>query len=277
MSRNLNNPNTVNRLTNCFERLNASGKKALMPYITAGDSNPSITVPLMHRMVEAGADIIELGIPFSDPMADGPTVQLACERALVHNTSLRDVIAMMAKFRETDDTTPVVLMGYLNPVEAMGYEKFAQAASSAGVDGLLTVDLPTEEAKDIIDILKSHNIDPIFLLSPTTTDERIKKISDAGSGFLYYVSLKGVTGSSALNVEEVAKRVATIKSISNLPVGVGFGIKDADTASAVSKVSDGSIVGSAIVKIIENNVDDADTILTEIGALLTSMRSAMDA
>ena len=277
MSRNLNNPNTINRLTNCFERLNASGKKALMPYITAGDSNPSITVPLMHRMVEAGADIIELGIPFSDPMADGPTVQLACERALVHHTSLRDVIAMMAEFRKTDDTTPVVLMGYLNPVEAMGYEEFAQAASRAGVDGLLTVDLPPEEATDIIEILKSHNVDPIFLLSPTTTDERIKKISDAGSGFLYYVSLKGVTGSSALNVEEVAKRVATIKSISNMPVGVGFGIKDADTASAVSKVSDGSIVGSAIVKIIENNVDDADTILNEIGALLTSMRSAMDA
>jgi len=267
----------MSRLTSCFEKLQASGKKALMPYITAGDSNPSITVPLMHRMVESGADIIELGIPFSDPMADGPTVQLACERALVHHTSLHDTIAMMAEFRKTDDTTPVILMGYLNPVETMGYEEFAQAASSAGVDGLLTVDLPPEEATDVVDILKSYNIDPIFLLSPTTTNERIKIISDAGSGFLYYVSLKGVTGSSALNVEEVAERVKTIKSISSLPVGVGFGVKDASSASAVSKVSDGAIVGSAIVKIIENNVDDADTIMDQIGTLLVSMRTAMDA
>jgi len=267
----------MSRITQCFERLQSSGKKALMPYITAGDSNPSITVPLLHRMVESGADIIEFGIPFSDPMADGPTVQLACERALVHHTSLRDTIAMVAEFRKNDDTTPIILMGYMNPVETMGYEEFAQAASSVGVDGLLTVDLPPEEAVELVDILKSHNIDPIFLLSPTTTDERIKKISDAGSGFLYYVSLKGVTGSNALNVDEVAERVATIKSISSLPVAVGFGVKDAETASAVSKVSDGSVVGSAIVKIIENNVDDADTIMDQIGALLVSMRTAMDA
>lgn len=273
-----NSSNTKkNRLTLCFEKLQASGKKALMPYITAGDSNPSITVPLMHRMVESGADIIELGIPFSDPMADGPTVQLACERALVHRISLRDTLAMVTEFRKTDNITPVVLMGYLNPVEAMGYKEFAQAASNAGVDGLLTVDLPPEEATEIIEILKQHNIDPIFLLSPTTTDERIKKISDAGKGFLYYVSLKGVTGSSALIVDEVAQRVATIKSISSMPVAVGFGIKDAETASAVSRVSDGSIVGSAIVKIIENNIDDADTIMDEISAVLVSMRKAMDA
>ena len=272
-----NSSNTKkNRLTLCFEKLQASGKKALMPYITAGDSNPSITVPLMHRMVESGADIIELGIPFSDPMADGPTVQLACERALVHRISLRDTLAMVTEFRKTDNITPVVLMGYLNPVEAMGYKEFAQAASNAGVDGLLTVDLPPEEATEIIEILKQHNIDPIFLLSPTTTDERIKKISDAGKGFLYYVSLKGVTGSSALIVDEVAQRVATIKSISSMPVAVGFGIKDAETASAVSRVSDGSTVGSAIVKIIENNIDDADTIMDEISAVLVSMRKAMD-
>ena len=268
---------TNNRITACFERLASSGKKALMPYVTAGDSNPSTTVPLLHRMVESGADIIELGVPFSDPMADGPTVQLACERALVHNTSLRDTLAMTAEFRKKDNTTPIVLMGYLNPIETMGYEEFAQAATDAGVDGLLTVDLPPEEAEDIVMVLKSYNIDPIFLLSPTTTDERIKKISNSGSGFLYYVSLKGVTGSNALNVDEVATRIATIKSISNLPVSVGFGIKDAETASAVSKVSDGSIVGSAIVKIIENNIDDADTIMDQIGALLVSMRTAMDA
>ncbi|MEE9327791.1 MAG: tryptophan synthase subunit alpha [Cocleimonas sp.] len=265
------------RLTECFATLKQQGKKALIPYITAGDSNPSITVPLMHRMVESGADIIELGIPFSDPMADGPTVQLACERALVHHTSLRDVIAMTEEFRKTNSITPIIFMGYLNPVEAMGYPQFAEAASKAGVDGLLTVDLPPEEGDELIPILKNASIDPIFLISPTTTHERIQKIANAGSGFLYYVSLKGVTGSSALNVEEVKARVKIIKTISDMPVGVGFGIKDADSASAVSKVSDGVIVGSAIVKIIENNIDDADTIMDQIGTLLTSMRTAIDA
>ena len=264
------------RLTDCFTQLKESGKKALIPYITAGDSNPSITVPLMHKMVEVGADIIELGIPFSDPMADGPTIQLACERALVHHTSLHDVIAMVAEFRQKDDSTPIVLMGYLNPVEAMGYSKFAEDAAVVGIDGLLTVDLPPEEAKDLVSILKKKQIDPIFLISPTTTAERIQKIANAASGYLYYVSLKGVTGSSALNVDEVAEKVAAIKVISDLPVGVGFGIKDAQSASSVATVSDGVIVGSAIVKIIENNPDDADTILNDIGELLASMRSAMD-
>ncbi len=266
----------MTRLSNCFETLKANNKKALIPYITAGDSNPSITVPLMHKMVEAGADIIELGVPFSDPMADGPTIQLACERALKHHTSLRDVIAMTAEFRQTDNHTPIVLMGYLNPVEAMGYEDFAIAASKAGIDGLLTVDLPPEEGEELVEVLKQNNIDPIFLLSPTTTVARIKKVVASASGYLYYVSLKGVTGSSTLNVEEVATRVATIKAISNMPVGVGFGIKDAQSAADVSAVSDGVIVGSAIVKIIENNADDADTIMSEIGNLLTSMRKAMD-
>lgn len=265
------------RLTKCFADLKASEKKALIPYITAGDSNPSITVPLMHRMVEEGADIIELGVPFSDPMADGPTIQLACERALVQHTSLSDAIEMTAEFRKKDNKTPIVFMGYLNPIEAMGYQVFADKASTVGVDGLLTVDLPPEEGGELVSILKSAEIDPIFLLSPTTTDERIQKIAAAGSGYLYYVSLKGVTGSSILNVEEVEERVNKIKSLSDMPVGVGFGIKDAESASAVSAVSDGVIVGSAIVKIIENNVDDADTIMNQIGTLLKSMRTAMDA
>ena len=175
------------RLSTCFDNLAKSGKKALIPYITAGDSNPAITVPLMHHMVECGADIIELGIPFSDPMADGPTIQLACERALEHNTSLRDVIGMVAEFRSKDETTPIVLMGYLNPVETMGYATFSETASKSGVDGLLTVDLPPEEGDELIPALKSHQIDPIFLLSPTTTTERIKLITAAGSGYLYYV------------------------------------------------------------------------------------------
>ncbi len=267
----------MSRVTQCFADLRSKGKKALIPYITAGDSNPSITVPLMHAMVEAGADLIELGIPFSDPMADGPTIQLACERSLKHQTSLNDVLVMAHEFRQKDQTTPIIFMGYLNPVEAMGYQTFANKAQAAGVDALLTVDLPPEEGSELVEILRKAEIDPIFLLSPTTTDERIKKISDSGNGFLYYVSLKGVTGSTTLNITEVADRVERIKSIASMPVGVGFGIKDATSAKAVSAVSDGVIVGSAIVKIIENNLDDADTISSEITALLTSMRQAMDA
>ncbi len=267
----------MSRITQCFADLNNKGKKALIPYITAGDSNPSITVPLMHAMVKAGADMIELGIPFSDPMADGPTIQLACERALIHHTSLNNVIAMTTEFRQKDNETPIIFMGYLNPVEAMGYQTFADKAKAAGIDALLTVDLPPEESSELVPILNEAGIDPIYLLSPTTTDARIKKISDSGSGFLYYVSLKGVTGSSTLNVSEVAERVERIRSIASMPVAVGFGIKDAASARAVSAVSDGVIVGSAIVKIIENNIDDADTITHEITALLTSMRQAMDA
>ena len=266
-----------NRLKDCFAKLEENGKKALIPYVTAGDSNKSITVPLMHRMVESGADIIELGIPFSDPMADGPTIQLACERALVHHTSVADVIAMVKEFREKNTITPIVLMGYLNPVEAFGYENFAKAADDVGIDGLLTVDLPPEESDQMAAILAKYSIDPIFLLSPTTTPERIERIVNAGSGYLYYVSLKGVTGSSILNVEEVAGKVAEIRTHTSLPIGVGFGIKDAESASAISAVSDGVIVGSAIVKIIENNIDDTDTILDQIGTLLKSMRTAMDA
>ena len=180
----------MSRITQCFADLNNKGKKALIPYITAGDSNPSITVPLMHAMVAAGADMIELGVPFSDPMADGPTIQLACERALIHQTSLNDVIAMTTEFRQQDKKTPVIFMGYLNPVEAMGYQTFADKAKAAGVDALLTVDLPPEEGAELVRILRNAEIDPIFLLSPTTTDKRIKKISDSGSGFLYYVSLR---------------------------------------------------------------------------------------
>lgn len=265
------------RLKDCFAQLEKDGKKALIPFVTAGDSNKSITVPLMHRMVESGADIIELGIPFSDPMADGPTIQLACERALEHHTSVADVIMMVKEFREQNTTTPIVLMGYLNPVEAFGYETFAKAAVDVGIDGLLTVDLPPEESNQLAQILAKYEIDPIFLLSPTTTPERIERIVNAGSGYIYYVSLKGVTGSSILNVDEVSKKVTEIRTHTKLPIAVGFGIKDAESASAISAVSDGVIVGSAIVKIIENNVDDADTILEQIGALLHSMRIAMDA
>ncbi|MCK5897127.1 MAG: tryptophan synthase subunit alpha [Cocleimonas sp.] len=266
----------MSRISACFTRLKAENKTALIPYVTAGDSNPTITVPLMHRMVDAGADIIELGIPFSDPMADGPTIQHACERALKHHVSLQDVINMTREFRQQDDTTPIVFMGYLNPVESMGYTNFAASAAAAGVDGLLTVDMPPEESTDLRQALKVHNIDPIFLLSPTTQPARIEKIASVGSGFLYYVSLKGVTGANVLDVDDVVLHVNAIKNISDLPIGVGFGIKTAADAGAVANIADAVVVGSAIVKIIENNIDDAETIMDDIGDLLIGMRTAMD-
>ena len=266
----------MSRITATFDALKASNKTALIPYVTAGDSNPSITVPLMHRMVEAGADIIELGVPFSDPMADGPTIQLACERALEHNTSLNDVMGMVAEFRQTNETTPVVFMGYLNPIEVMGYENFAKKATEAGVDAVLTVDLPPEESIDVLPIFRKYGLDSIYLLSPTTQPERIQKVSDAGSGFVYYVSLKGVTGSNILDVNNVAKHLDVIRDITDMPVGVGFGIKDAETAAQVATVADAVVVGSVLVKMVEKDVDDADKIMNNIGNLLSSMRRAMD-
>ena len=194
----------MRRIERCFQRLDGENRKALIPFVTAGDPVKDVTVPLMHAMVDAGADIIELGVPFSDPMADGPVIQLACERALQHNTSTRDVLAMVKIFRETNTQTPVVLMGYLNPVEVMGYESFAKAAEDAGVDGVLLVDLPPEEALEVRPVMDAHGLDMIFLVAPTTSDTRIKLIGEAGSGYLYYVSLKGVTGSATLNVEELS-------------------------------------------------------------------------
>ena len=266
----------MSRISSTMDALKATGKTALVPYITAGDSHPGLTVPLMHAMVKSGADLIELGVPFSDPMADGPTIQLACERALKHHVGLDDVLDMVREFRQQDTTTPVVLMGYLNPLEAMGYEKFAQDARTAGVDGMLTVDLPPEEAHDLLVCLKKAELDAIFLLSPTTRTHRIQRIVEAGSGYLYYVSLKGVTGSNALDVDDVDKHVRNIKEYSDLPVGVGFGIKDAATAAAVSKVSDAVIVGSVLVKMIEQNPDDDALIIANTSQMLADMRHAMD-
>lgn len=266
----------MSRITKRFEDLKAAGRTALIPYITAGDSSPALTVPLMHRMVEAGADIIELGVPFSDPMADGPTIQLACERALVHGTSLSDVLGMVSEFRQQNDSTPVVLMGYLNPIEVMGYEGFAQAAQEAGVDGVLTVDLPPEEGMGVIPMFREHGLDCIFLLSPTSVDTRIQSVAEAGSGFLYYVSLKGVTGASTLDKDAVAARLQHIRQFSDLPLGVGFGIKDAATAASMSQVADAVVVGSAIIKLIEANPDDHAHIQKAVGEVLSAMRQAMD-
>ena len=273
----------MSRINACFEKLKADGRKALIPYVTAGDSEPSITVPLMHAMVKAGADIIELGVPFSDPMADGPVIQRAAERALEHHTSLKDVLAMVVEFRQQDNDTPVVLMGYLNPVEVMGYTAFAEAAAKAGVDGALTVDLPPEEADELVTALKSQQLDPIFLLAPTSDDERIKLICEAASGYVYYVAVKGVTGAGNLDVQSVSDKLDQIRAHTTLPVGVGFGIKDATSAAAVANVADAVVVGSALVQKIEEaqKVQQAagqhDRINTEIADLLAQMRAGMDA
>lgn len=266
----------LSRISSRFELRAKEGRKLLIPYFTAGDPKPENAVPMMHAMVEAGADLIELGVPFSDPMAEGPVIQKAMERALEHNVSLKDVIAMVAEFRQKDSETPVILMGYLNPVEIMGYAEFAKAASKAGVDGLLTVDIPPEEAVDYVKEMKAEGIDRIFLISPTTSEERIKAISDASGGFLYYVSLKGVTGAGHLDVNAVQNRVSTIRSLTELPVGVGFGIKDAESATSIASAADAVVVGSAIVKRIEENLDSADNAIKAVCELLSEMRQALD-
>ncbi|MGR9014259.1 MAG: tryptophan synthase subunit alpha [Gammaproteobacteria bacterium] len=266
----------MSRLAATFEELSKIGRKALIPFITAGDPRPDFTLPMMHAMVDAGVDVIELGVPFSDPMADGPVIQRASERALEHKMSLRRVLAIATEFRKTNQHTPVVLMGYVNPIEAMGYEDFANAAQRADIDGVLTVDLPPEEADECVALLKARDIDPIFLLAPNSTDERIKKMDVAGSGYLYYVSLKGVTGAGHLNVVDVEAKLKQIKANTRLPVAIGFGVKDAQTAKTVADLGDGVVVGSALIGKIEANLDDPERAKTEIIELLTSMRRAMD-
>ncbi|MBL7003146.1 MAG: tryptophan synthase subunit alpha [Gammaproteobacteria bacterium] len=266
----------MSRLANCFEQLKQQKTCALIPFITAGDPHPRYTVELMHTLVSAGADIIELGVPFSDPMADGPVIQAADERALEHNVSLRDVMTMVQEFRKTDNKTPVVLMGYLNPIEIMGYDTFAQRSAKAGVDGVLVVDLPPEEADDFIASTKENSIDVIFLISPNTDVKRIELISSVASGYLYYVSLKGVTGANTLDVDSVAIKLDEIRSVTNLPLGVGFGIKDGATAKAVAKIADAVVVGSVLVKKIEASTDDSEKINSDISAVLTDMRTQMN-
>jgi len=267
----------MSRIAAKFESLRAQGRKALIPYITAGDPKPGITVSIMHAMVEAGADIIELGIPFSDPMADGPVIQRASERALVHHTSLRDVMEMVREFRSDNQDTPVVLMGYLNPIEVMGYETFAAAAAEVGVDAALTVDIPPEEAAELLPALEKHGVNAIFLIAPTSIGSRIEKICKVASGFVYYVSLKGVTGASNLDLDAVKQKLDEIRQSTNLPIGVGFGIKDAATAAAVSQVADAVVVGSALVNQVEALADTPDAIAPALAASLVEMRQAMDA
>ena len=264
----------MSRIQSTFEKLKLQGRKALIPYITAGDPHPRLTVGLMQALVQNGADVIELGVPFSDPMADGPVIQRASERALAHHVGLRQVLDMVAEFRKTDDKTPVVLMGYANPIEAMGYQQFAHLAKQCGVDGVLTVDYPPEECGEFVAVLKQNDIDTIFLLSPTTEDKRVKTIVDMASGFIYYVSLKGVTGAQNLDIAEVTQKVAAIRLHTALPVGVGFGVRDAATARAVAAVADAVVVGSRTVQEIEKSSEQ--DVAENVGRLIAELRTALD-
>jgi tryptophan synthase alpha chain len=266
----------MGRIQQVFHDLKAHNKTALIPFITAGDPRPDFTVAMMHDLVEAGADIIELGVPFSDPMADGPTIQKASERALEHKVRTKDVLAMVKEFRETNPDTPVVLMGYLNPIEAMGYENFAHQAAQSGVDGVLTVDMPPEEAEDYARILIEHGLDPVVLIAPTSTPERVQKICNLAKGFVYSVSLKGVTGSKDLDLGQVVSKLDVIRGFAKTPVGVGFGIRTAEMAAQVAQVADAVVVGSVLVEKIANNLDNPQQAKQEIKALISSMRHAMD-
>jgi tryptophan synthase alpha chain len=266
----------MSRIESTFRALAETGRKALIPYITAGDPHPQHTVALMHALIAGGADIIELGVPFSDPMADGPTIQLACERALVHGTSLRQVIGMVAEFRKTNAKTPVVLMGYMNPIEVMGIEVFARSAAAAGVDGVLVVDLSVEEAPDELPALRQSGLDVIFLLAPTSSAARIDAAARLAGGYLYYVSLKGVTGARTLDVSSVAEKVAEIRRHTRLPVAVGFGIRDGASAAAVARIADGVVVGSALVSEIEKNGAQPEKLPSLLTAQLGGLRKAMD-
>jgi tryptophan synthase alpha chain len=259
--------------------LAGTGRKALITYLVAGDPCPEITVPLMQRMVAEGADIIELGVPFSDPMAEGAVIQLAHERALAQGTSLRDAIDLVRRFREKDGDTPVLLMGYANPVEHMGYSAFAEAAGDAGMDALLAVDLPPEEIARINAELRRVGMDMILLVAPTTPPPRVEKIVAEASGFIYYVSLKGVTGSGSLDLESVRSGVAGIREYTGLPVAVGFGIKDAASARAVATVADGVVVGSALVSCAAETVaagGDHAAVIDAVGRLVGELRRAVD-
>jgi tryptophan synthase alpha chain len=264
----------MSRIAATFERLRRENRKALIPYITAGDPGPSATVPLMQALAEAGADVIELGVPFSDPMADGPVIQRASERALRAGMSLKDVLACVRAFRAGDEVTPVVLMGYANPLEAMGAEAFASAAREAGVDGVLVVDYPPEEARPMVALLDASGIDMIFLLSPTTTEARMKAIAALGRGYLYYVSLKGVTGTGNVDLGEVQSRIARIRAHTDLPIGVGVGIRDAETAKRIARVADAVIIGSRLVEEIERS---PATAAASAKAFLSGVRAALDA
>jgi tryptophan synthase alpha chain len=265
----------MSRIQGRFEALAKAKRKALIPYITAGDPHPSLTVPLMRGLVEAGSDILELGVPFSDPMADGPVIQRAGERALKHGVGLSNVLSMVTEFRKSDDKTPIVLMGYANPIEAMGVEKFVAGAKAAGVDGVIVVDYPPEECEQFAAQAKRAGIDPIFLLAPTSTEKRINDVARIGSGYLYYVSLRGITGASNIDLSDVNAKIPRIRAATRLPIGVGFGIRDAESARRVAQSADAVVIGSRIIQEIE--AGSADGAVARVKAFLKPIRQALDA
>ena len=267
------------RIAATFEQLKQEGRKALIPFITAGYPFAAITPALMHGMVEAGADVIELGVPFSDPMADGPVIQKAGDRAIANGVGLKQVLKYVAEFRQKNQTTPVVLMGYANPVERYdqihGKDAFVNDAEQSGVDGILVVDYPPEESEEFAAKLDARNMDQIFLLAPTSTDERIQQVARVASGYVYYVSLKGVTGSGALDTDSVKEKLASIRQHVQIPVGVGFGIRDAQTAQTIAQFSDAVIIGSKIIQMLEDQPHEKIIPLTI--DFLRGVRKAMDA
>ena len=269
----------MSRIAGRFQSLAEQGRKALVPYIVAGDPGADATVPLMHRLVEAGADIIELGVPFSDPMSEGPVIQLAHERALANGISLTNAIDMVRSFRTRDTETPVLLMGYANPVEHMGYARFADTAAEAGLDALLTVDIPPEEVASVNAELHRVGMDNIFLVAPTTPDDRVGVIAGQASGFIYYVSLKGVTGAANIDADYVEQNVARIRAHTDLPVAVGFGIKDATSAASIASCCDGVVVGSALVNLIAGKITagaSEQEWMDAAAALLSEIRTGID-
>jgi tryptophan synthase alpha chain len=264
----------LSRIASTFQTLAQAGRKALIPFFTAGDPEPTSSVPLMHALVAGGADVIELGIPFSDPMADGPVIQRSSERALRHGVSLRDVLGMAHQFRAVDQRTPLVLMGYANPIERMGFARFAEAARMAGIDGVLVVDYPPEECHELVQALRQQEIDTIFLLAPTSTDARVAAVGELASGYVYYVSLRGVTGAANIDIADVTAQVARIRQHVQVPVGVGFGIRDAATARAVSQAADAVVVGSRVVLEIEEAAPGEAP--ARVQRLMQEFRFAMD-
>ena len=264
----------MSRITPTFAALAKSGRKALIPYITAGDPSPAATVGLMHEMVAAGADVVELGVPFSDPMADGPVIQRAGERALRQGVSLRMVLEFVREFRLRDTKTPVVLMGYANPIEQFGRDAFIPAAKAAGVDGLIVVDYTPEECGPFAEQTRAAGMDLIFLLAPNSTDARIRHVAKLASGYIYYVSLSGVTGAANIELKEVLARAAIIREMTALPVGVGFGIRDGATARAICVVADAAIIGSRLIQAIEDGTPETASV--RVGKFLREVRAEMD-
>jgi tryptophan synthase alpha chain len=269
----------MSRITETFAQLKAQGRKALIPYVTAGFPYADVTPELMHAMVAAGADVIELGVPFSDPMADGPVIQKAGDKALAFGIGMAQVLAMVQSFRQQDAKTPVVLMGYANPVERydqrFGADAFIRDAAKAGVDGVLVVDYPPEECVDFAAKLRAHDMDLIFLLAPTSTDTRMRQVAEVASGYVYYVSLKGVTGAGTLDTAAVEAMLPRIRAHVNVPVGVGFGIRDAATAQAIGRVADAVVIGSKIIQLIDEQ--PRDQVASVAGEFLRGIRKALDA